>query len=101
MKQSKTEVKVVFNNLDLLDLIDLKELKRMIMKSYGMDCIDVKEMESSYWNVDKVIGSRIFSNWKESMDMKREYSTEKELAEGEEFERFKAMEGMNGSEFKG
>ena len=104
----KHKVKVVFDDLDIMNLTDLKELKRLIMKSYGTKGINEKEMESSYWTVDKTIGNRIFSNWKDNMDHKREYgftqkysSTQKEFVDGfaEEFEHFKAVEALNGAEF--
>jgi hypothetical protein len=100
MKQSNT-VKIVFDDLDLLSIESLKELKRWIMKSYGMRSMNEKEMESSYWNVDRTIGKKVFNSWKQNMDIKREcypLSVE-DVLNDEKFESQKAMDGLMGAEF--
>tara|TARA_Y100000310_G_C20655626_1_gene801828 strand:- start:1109 stop:1342 length:234 start_codon:yes stop_codon:yes gene_type:complete len=66
MKNNK--VVIEFDNLELLSFEELKDLKSMVMKSYGMGCIDEKVMEGSYWRLDKMIGEIVFKNWKNNMD---------------------------------
>jgi len=66
MKNDK--VVIEFDNLELLSFDELRDLKNMVMKSYGMGCIDEEVMKSSYWKLDKMIGEIVFKNWKGNMD---------------------------------